>query len=272
MSRVRPGRRTGAVLAIALVLAVAGSDFFIADFWVSHPMLTAIISALVVVVLSVAVIEAVLSRRSERRWRVLAQSALLELAEAANSTWSALAQALELQDASELSPDRVQAALASDATGPKVRRQVEAALVNAPLRDELGAKLAERLADGHEILGRWAVALTASETYAEIFDQHVELYGRVAGLLQFLREGISKAIRAGAEAGPGGSTRRRAARPRTSGSSTTSSGQSTSARAWKTQRGTSRCGSCRNPGGIVERPSSPRPPGLLAPRRLQIGD
>jgi len=56
MSRLRPGRRTFATLAILLLLAVAGSDFFIAEFWLSHPMLTAIISALVVVVLSVAVI------------------------------------------------------------------------------------------------------------------------------------------------------------------------------------------------------------------------
>src|SRR6266850_1196653 len=142
MSRLRPGRRTAAILAILLLLAVAGSDLLIAGFWLGHPMLTAIVSALVVVVLSVAVIEVVLSRRSERRWRVLAQTALMELGEAANTTWRTLA-----------------------------------------------GHLAERLADGNQILGRWAVALTASETYAEIFDHHVELYGRVGGLLQFLREG-----------------------------------------------------------------------------------
>ena len=192
MSSLRPGRRTAAILAILLLLAVAGSDFIIAGFWLSHPMLTAIVSALVVVVLSVAVIEVVLSRRSERRWRVLAQTALMELAEAANTTWSALAAALELQGASEMSPDRVRAALASDATGPKVRREIEAALMNAQLREKLAGRLTERLADGHQILGRWAVALTASETYAEIFDQHVELYGRVGGLLQFLSEGYKQ--------------------------------------------------------------------------------
>ena len=71
MSSFRPGRRTAATLAILLLLAIAGSDFLIAGFWVSHPMLTAIVSALVVVLLSVAVIEVVLSRRAERRWRIL---------------------------------------------------------------------------------------------------------------------------------------------------------------------------------------------------------
>src|SRR3989449_4885644 len=192
MSRLRPGRRTAAILAILLLLAVAGSAPLIAGFWLSHPMLTAIVSALVVVVLSVAVIEVVLSRRAERRWRVLAQTALMELGEAASTTWRALAEVLDLHGASEMSPDRVRAALVSDATGPKVRREIEAALMNAQLRESLAGRLAERLADGHQILGRWAVALTASETYAEIFDQHVELYGRVDGLLRFLREGYGQ--------------------------------------------------------------------------------
>jgi hypothetical protein len=189
MSRLRPGRRTFAILAILLLLAAAGSDFFIAGFWLSHPMLTAIVSALVVVLLSVAVVEVVLSRRAERRWRVLAQTALMELGEAANTTWLTLAEVLELDGTSGMSPDTIRAALASDATGPKVRREVEAALTNTQLREKLAGRLSERLADGHQILGRWAVALTASQTYAEIFDHHVELYGRVSGLLQFLREG-----------------------------------------------------------------------------------
>jgi hypothetical protein len=125
MSRLRPGRRTAAILAILLLLAIAGSDLLIAEFWVSHPMLTAIVSALVVVILSVAVIEVVLSRRAERRWRVLAQTALMELGEAASTTWRALAEVLDLPGASEMSSDRVRGALVSDATGPKVRREIE---------------------------------------------------------------------------------------------------------------------------------------------------
>jgi hypothetical protein len=53
------------------------SDFLIAGFWTAHPMFTAMLSALLVVLLSVAVIEVVLAGRAERRWRLLAQSARL---------------------------------------------------------------------------------------------------------------------------------------------------------------------------------------------------
>ena len=204
MSRLRPGRRTAAILAILLLLAVAGSDLLIAGFWLSHPMLTAIVSALVVVVLSVAVIEVVLSRRAERRWRVLAQTTLMELGEAASTTWRALAEVLDLQGASEMSPDRVRAALVSDATGPKVRREIEAALMNAQLRENLAGRLAERLADGHQILGRWAVALTASETYAEIFDQQSSCTAGSMGSSGSCARGIDRPIRAGSKQGSAG--------------------------------------------------------------------
>src|SRR5260370_2804699 len=174
MSSLRPVCVPAWIRALLLLLAVAGSDLFVAEFWVSHPLLAAIVSALVVVVLSVAVIEVVLSRRSERRWRILAQTALIELAEAANTTWSHLAEVLDLQGASEMSPDRVRAALASDAKGPKVQPEIEAALMNTQLREKLAGRLAERLADGHQILGRWGVAPTPSQTYAETFDQPLE--------------------------------------------------------------------------------------------------
>jgi hypothetical protein len=100
-----------------------------------------------------------------------------------------LAEGLQLEGASLLAPEQVRTALASDTTGPKVRRQVEAALLDPSLREQLTGQLAERVAAGHEILARWAVALTASATYAETFDQHVELYLRVDGLQWFLSEG-----------------------------------------------------------------------------------
>src|SRR4029077_3733829 len=99
---------------------------------------------------------------------------------------SSLADVLQLEGASMLAPEHVRTALTSETTGPKVRRQIEATLLNPSLREQLTGHLVGQVAAGNEILGRWAVALTASATYAEIFDQHVELYLRANGLQQFL--------------------------------------------------------------------------------------
>lgn len=94
-----------------------------------------------------------------------------------------------LKGAPDMTPLRVRDALASASTGPKVRRQVVEALSDRSRREQLSHEMAERNTDGHQILARWAVVLTSSETYAEIFDQHVELFGRVDGLERYLREG-----------------------------------------------------------------------------------
>jgi hypothetical protein len=189
MPNLKPGWRTSSVLAILLVVAVAASDVVIGGFWLSHPMLTAIVSALAVIVLSVAVIDVVLSRRSERRWRLLAQRALIDLGEAAYATWSTLTKLLGLRPMSGMSPQQVCVALTSQETGPAVRQHVEKMLLDRSIQEKLSGHISARLAYGEQILARWAVALTESETYAEIFDQHVELYDRVDGVLRFLHEG-----------------------------------------------------------------------------------
>jgi len=70
-----------------LPLVLVCSDFYARRFWIDHPLTTGILAALTVVLISVTVIEAIVNRRSERRWRLLAQYALLELAEAAQDAW-----------------------------------------------------------------------------------------------------------------------------------------------------------------------------------------
>jgi hypothetical protein len=189
MPNLELGWRTASVLAILLLLAVAASDVVIGGFWLSHPMLTAIVSSLAIIALSVAVIDVVLSRRSERRWRLLAQRALIDLGEAAYATWSTLTKGLGLSPMTGMSPQQVCVALTSQETGPEVRKHVEDALLDRSIQEKLSRHISGRLAYGEQILGRWAVALTESETYAEIFDQHVELYDRVDGVLRFLHEG-----------------------------------------------------------------------------------
>lgn len=57
-----------ALSAIAALLVLIGSDFYARRFWLDHPVTTAILASLTVVLVSVTVIDVVLTRRSERRW------------------------------------------------------------------------------------------------------------------------------------------------------------------------------------------------------------
>ena len=109
---MRLWRGSLALAAIVLVAAAAASDFVIGSTWVAHPMVTAVVSALVVILLSVAVIEAVLSRRAEQLWSLLAQRAFIDLAEAAHATRRALAESLGAAERADAPPDQARADLA----------------------------------------------------------------------------------------------------------------------------------------------------------------
>src|SRR6202051_2447799 len=115
--------------AVALIAVLVSSDFYASKFWLGHPMTTAILASLTVVLVSVTVIDVVLNRRSERRWRLLAQYALLELAEAARGAWGVLLGVIyEGDDGSDDSadPSRVIEVLDSPARAPVLKRKIDA--------------------------------------------------------------------------------------------------------------------------------------------------
>jgi hypothetical protein len=66
---LRPERLVLALVALGALVLAGTSDFVIGGFWSGHPMLTAILSALAVILLSAAVIDVILRRREENRWR-----------------------------------------------------------------------------------------------------------------------------------------------------------------------------------------------------------
>ena len=176
-------------LAVVLLAIAVASDFYIAGFWVSHPMLTAIISALAVVLLSVAVIDVVLDRRAEHRWRLLAQYALVELAEAAHTVWIRLASEFNIVGAENLSTDDVQQTLNSPDQAPAIRRYLARTLADSARRDGLRRLLDELSQAGRQHLTGWAAVMTGSRSYAEIFDKHVELWSFIHALHHYLAYG-----------------------------------------------------------------------------------
>ena len=152
-------------------------------------MLTAVLSALAVVLLSVAVIEVVLDRRAERRWRLLAQYALVELAEAAHTVWVRLANEFNIIGAENLSTEDVQQVLNSPDQAPAVRRDLASTLADTRRRDGLRRLLEEFSQEGRQHFTGWAAVMTGSRSYADIFDKHVELYSLIHALHHYLAYG-----------------------------------------------------------------------------------
>ncbi|HEY3670906.1 MAG TPA: hypothetical protein VGN51_08230 [Acidimicrobiia bacterium] len=196
-----------AVLAVALLIVLISSDFYARQFWLDHPATTAVLGALGVVLVSVSVIEVILNRRSERRWRLLAQYALLELAEAAHGAWVVLLGIVDTESSDSdqaADPSRVMRVLDSPDTAPAFKRKIEAILTDPHRRDDLRESLEHTLNVSRELISRWAAVLTGSSSFSELFDRHVEMIGRIHGLWYFLAYGTRRGSRFRS---PGGSHR-----------------------------------------------------------------
>ena len=193
--------------AVALIAALVSSDFYASQFWLSHPVTAAILASLSAVLVSVTVIEVVLKRRSERRWRLLAQYALMELAEAARGAWGVLLGVIDEGSSGgddTADPSRVIEVLDSPARAPVLKRKIDAILTDPLRRDELRESLEHTLATSRELISRWGAVMTGSTSFSELFDRHVEMIGRIHGLWYFLTYGRRRGSRFRA---PGGSHR-----------------------------------------------------------------
>src|SRR5271154_2920496 len=225
MSNVSPkGRRhpnRAAPVAVALVVVLISSDFYAGRFWLDHPVTTAILTSLTVVLVSVTVIEVILNRRSERRWRLLAQYALMELAEGARGAWGVLLGVIyegtsgsddmadptdDMADPTDdmADPSQVIKVLDSPALAPILMRKIDAILTDPLRRDELRESLERTLGASRELIARWGAVLTGSTSFSELFDRHVEMIGRIHGLWYFLAYGRRRGSRFRS---PGGSHR-----------------------------------------------------------------
>jgi hypothetical protein len=199
--------RLAALGAVALIVVLVSSDFYANRFWLGHPVMTAILASLTVVLVSVTVIDVVLNRRSERRWRLLAQYALLELAEAARGAWGVLLGVIDegTNDSDDIvEPSRIIEVLDSPARAPVLKRKIDAIMTDPLRREELQESLEQTLATSRELISRWGAVLTGSTSFSELFDRHVEMIGRIHGLWYFLAYGRRRGSRFRS---PGGSHR-----------------------------------------------------------------
>ncbi len=196
-----------AFVAVASIAVLVSSDFYANKFWLGHPVTAAVLASFTVVLVSATVIEVVLNRRSERRWRLLAQYTLLELAEAAHGAWGVLVGFIyEVNSGSDDTADSSQViqVLDSPAWAPVLKRSIDAILTDPLRRGELQGSLGQTLATSRELISRWGAVFTGSASFSELFDRHVEMIGRIHGLWYFLAYGRRRGSRFRS---PGGSHR-----------------------------------------------------------------
>jgi hypothetical protein len=195
-------RGTRAVAAFAL-LALAGaivSDALAGSFWSDHPVLAGLLSSVIVVMLTVALVNEAVERRSRERWRVLAQYVMLQLVRDARLVWTSFAELAGLMPAHDHAEDTdVLVAAGSIEAGSRAVRDTAglAAALRALLEDvgrrrQLRDKAAFFVQHNDEVLGRWAAVMLNSDLYAEVMDRHVELAGDLAWLDSLLAFELSE--------------------------------------------------------------------------------
>jgi hypothetical protein len=185
-------RRIRALAALALLALVGGivSDELAGSFWAHHSLLAGLVASVIVVLLTVALVNEAIQRRSRQRWRVLAQYVMLQLVRETRLVWTGLAELAGLMpaDAYAADGDVLEAAASIDAGSDAVR---DTARLTAALREvvtdedrrrQLHDKVAFFVDQSDDVLGRWAGVMLNADVYAEVIDRHVELTGDLAWL------------------------------------------------------------------------------------------
>ncbi len=172
--------RAMAVLVVLAVIASVTSDLSGVTFWERHSLISGLVSSVIVVLLSVAIINEVLERRRRQRWSVLAQYVMFELIRNARMVWTGV---LDLAGLTPTATNQQQS-LELGAQIVRDTTQLTAAVRKIVEDDDLRARLHTDIAffaeHADEVLGRWAAVMLNAEIYAEIIDRHVELAGDLA--------------------------------------------------------------------------------------------
>ncbi len=175
---------TRALAAVALLALVAGVvlDQVMRSFWARNALLAGLVSSLIVVMLSVALVNEVVERRKRRRWSVLAQYVMLELVRQARLVWTGVMELTGLMPADVTDAASIDAAAEAVHDTQRLKDAVRDAVGDEARRRRLHESIGAFVTHGDELLGRWAAVMLNADAYAEIVDRHVELASDVAWL------------------------------------------------------------------------------------------
>jgi hypothetical protein len=169
-------------MAVVALLAFAGgvaSDVTNDHFWARHALLSGLVSSVIVVMLSVAVVNEVLERRRRRRWSILAQYVMFKLVQNARMIWLGMLEVAGLFSSTVNQQESIDAGARIVHDTARLTAALRATIDDTERRARLHADIALLSEHCDEILGRWASVMLNSEAYAEILDRHVELAGDI---------------------------------------------------------------------------------------------
>jgi len=181
-------RGTRILATVALVALIAGvvSDRVNGAFWSRHALLASLVASVIVVILSIAVVDAVLERRRRERWSVLAQFVMLELVRNARLIWTGVLAAVGLLSSEAARPESVDTNAGIVRDTPRLSAAVRDAIADERTRRALQEEIALLAAHSSEVLGRWAAVMLNADVYAEVIDHHVELASDIDWLSSLL--------------------------------------------------------------------------------------
>jgi hypothetical protein len=172
--------RVVAILVLVAVIASVASDVKGVTFWERHALLTGLVSSVIVVMLSVAVINEVLERRRRQRWSVLAQYVMFELVRNARMIWTGVLDLAGLLPTGEDQQQSIESGAEIVQDTARLTTAVREIVASDALRGRLHTEIAFFAEHADEVLGRWAAVMLNAEVYAEVIDRHVELAGDLA--------------------------------------------------------------------------------------------
>lgn len=169
-------------MAVLVLIAGVVSDVLARHFWSRNSVLADLVSGLIVVMLTVAVVNEVIERRQQRRWSVVAQYVMFALVRNARQIWTGVMELAGLMALDGDGADSIDAAAAAVRDTPRLTAAVREAIADQERRQQLHEAITEFVIHGDELLGRWAAVMLGAGAYAEIVDRHVELHSDVAWL------------------------------------------------------------------------------------------
>jgi hypothetical protein len=175
-----------AIIALLAVVGAVVSDVTSDSFWERHALLAGLVSSVIVVVLSIAVINEVLERRRKQRWSILAQYVMFELIRNARMIWSGVLAAAGMFSTTANQQASIDAGATLVRDTPGLTTALREIIDDADSRARLHTEIAFLAEHSDEVLGRWAAVMLNAEEYAEVLDRHVELVGDIAWIAGLL--------------------------------------------------------------------------------------